>query len=257
MAGTAKKSDPKLWEKVKKDVTRSSKGGKPGQWSARKAQMAVQEYNMLGSSCRLLRSGSTTGAVRAGFLWGGGGRAGSPVDKSDPKLWEKVKKDVTRSSKGGKPGQWSARKAQMGGAGHVGLLLSSASIWQHNRGGAGRVPLGWRWTRNPARTAPVVLPDRSRRQEEPNMAGTAKKSDPKLLAVPAMLGSSCRLLRSGSTTGAVRAGFLWGGGGPNMAGTAKKSDPKLWEKVKKDVTRSSKGGKPGQWWWLSDDFLPS
>lgn len=44
MAGTAKKTDPKLWEKVKKDVTRSSKGGKPGQWSARKAQMAVQEY---------------------------------------------------------------------------------------------------------------------------------------------------------------------------------------------------------------------
>ncbi|MGE7417519.1 hypothetical protein [Methylobacterium tarhaniae] len=44
MAGTAKKTDPKLWEKVKKDVTRSAKGGKPGQWSARKAQMAVQEY---------------------------------------------------------------------------------------------------------------------------------------------------------------------------------------------------------------------
>ncbi|KMO34582.1 DUF5872 domain-containing protein [Methylobacterium aquaticum] len=44
MAGTAKKTDPKLWDKVKKDVTRSSKGGKPGQWSARKAQMAVQDY---------------------------------------------------------------------------------------------------------------------------------------------------------------------------------------------------------------------
>lgn len=44
MAATAKKTDPKLWDKVKKDVTRSSKGGKPGQWSARKAQMAVQEY---------------------------------------------------------------------------------------------------------------------------------------------------------------------------------------------------------------------
>lgn len=41
---SAKKSDPKLWEKVKKEVTRSSKGGRPGQWSARKAQMAVQEY---------------------------------------------------------------------------------------------------------------------------------------------------------------------------------------------------------------------
>ena len=44
MSGTAKKTDPKLWDKVKKNVTRSSKGGKPGQWSARKAQMAVQDY---------------------------------------------------------------------------------------------------------------------------------------------------------------------------------------------------------------------
>ena len=48
MAGTAKKSDPKLWERVKERVTRSSKGGKPGQWSARKAQMATQEYKAEG-----------------------------------------------------------------------------------------------------------------------------------------------------------------------------------------------------------------
>ena len=44
MAGTAEKSDPKLWDKVKTEVTKGDKGGKPGQWSARKAQMAVQEY---------------------------------------------------------------------------------------------------------------------------------------------------------------------------------------------------------------------
>jgi hypothetical protein len=44
MSATAEKTDPKLWEKVKKKVTKSAKGGKPGQWSARKAQMAVQEY---------------------------------------------------------------------------------------------------------------------------------------------------------------------------------------------------------------------
>jgi hypothetical protein len=48
MAGTAKKTDPKLWEKVKKDVTKSDKGGKPGQWSARKAQMASAEYKKEG-----------------------------------------------------------------------------------------------------------------------------------------------------------------------------------------------------------------
>lgn len=44
MSSSAKKTDPKLWEEVKKEVTEGDKGGKPGQWSARKAQMAVQEY---------------------------------------------------------------------------------------------------------------------------------------------------------------------------------------------------------------------
>ncbi|WP_411902170.1 hypothetical protein [Methylorubrum thiocyanatum] len=50
MSGTAKKTDPKLWDKVKKEVTQSSKGGKPGQWSARKAQMATSEYKKEGGS---------------------------------------------------------------------------------------------------------------------------------------------------------------------------------------------------------------
>ncbi len=44
MAKGAEKTDPKLWEKVKEAVTEGDKGGKPGQWSARKAQMAVSEY---------------------------------------------------------------------------------------------------------------------------------------------------------------------------------------------------------------------
>ena len=48
MSETAKKTDPKLWERVKKKVTKSAKGGKPGQWSARKAQMATQEYKREG-----------------------------------------------------------------------------------------------------------------------------------------------------------------------------------------------------------------
>jgi hypothetical protein len=44
MSETAKRDDPELWEKVKQEVTASDKGGKKGQWSARKAQLAVQEY---------------------------------------------------------------------------------------------------------------------------------------------------------------------------------------------------------------------
>ncbi len=45
---TAKKTDPELWEKVKQETTEGGKGGKPGQWSARKAQMAAQEYKKEG-----------------------------------------------------------------------------------------------------------------------------------------------------------------------------------------------------------------
>ena len=44
----AERTDPDLWETVKKEITDSDKGGEPGQWSARKAQMAVQEYKKRG-----------------------------------------------------------------------------------------------------------------------------------------------------------------------------------------------------------------
>ena len=44
----AKRTDPDLWDEVKKEATDSDKGGELGQWSARKAQMAVQEYKKRG-----------------------------------------------------------------------------------------------------------------------------------------------------------------------------------------------------------------
>lgn len=37
MAGTAQKTNPKLWEKVKAKITKGTKGGSAGEWSARKA----------------------------------------------------------------------------------------------------------------------------------------------------------------------------------------------------------------------------
>lgn len=52
MAETAKKTDPKLWELVKRKVTHSDKGGKTGQWSARKAQMATAAYKKEGGGYR-------------------------------------------------------------------------------------------------------------------------------------------------------------------------------------------------------------
>lgn len=48
MASSAERSDPALWDRVKKEVTDGDKGGDPGEWSARKAQMAVQRYKAEG-----------------------------------------------------------------------------------------------------------------------------------------------------------------------------------------------------------------
>lgn len=45
---TAKKSNPKLWERIVARIKAGSKGGRPGQWSARKAQLAVLEYKKAG-----------------------------------------------------------------------------------------------------------------------------------------------------------------------------------------------------------------
>ncbi len=45
---SATKTDPELWEQVKQEITEGDKGGDPGQWSARKAQMSVQEYKRRG-----------------------------------------------------------------------------------------------------------------------------------------------------------------------------------------------------------------
>ena len=48
MAQAARKTDPALSERVKAGVTASDHGGQAGQWSARKAQIAVQVYRRAG-----------------------------------------------------------------------------------------------------------------------------------------------------------------------------------------------------------------
>jgi len=45
---TAVRTDEALWQKIVKEVTAGTKGGKAGQWSARKAQMAVANYKAAG-----------------------------------------------------------------------------------------------------------------------------------------------------------------------------------------------------------------
>lgn len=52
MSKTAERTHPELWEKVKAELRDSEKGGKAGEWSARKAQLAVQEYKKRGGGYR-------------------------------------------------------------------------------------------------------------------------------------------------------------------------------------------------------------
>jgi hypothetical protein len=50
MGKPAERTNPELWEKIKAELKRGSKGGKAGEWSASKAQLAVQEYKKRGGS---------------------------------------------------------------------------------------------------------------------------------------------------------------------------------------------------------------
>ena len=47
---------PELRDKIKAQVTKGDKGGNPGQWSARKAQLVTQEYEKEGGSYKKPRN---------------------------------------------------------------------------------------------------------------------------------------------------------------------------------------------------------
>ena len=44
----SKYTKPELRERIKDRIMKSSKGGKPGQWSARRSQMLAKEYERAG-----------------------------------------------------------------------------------------------------------------------------------------------------------------------------------------------------------------
>lgn len=56
---------PELRERIKNRVMASGKGGKPGQWSARKAQIVAQEYKKAGGGY----SGSKTSKQKSLSKW--------------------------------------------------------------------------------------------------------------------------------------------------------------------------------------------
>lgn len=57
---TAKKSNQALWKRIVARVKDGSQGGKPGQWSARKAQIATQRYKKAGGGYKGKKSSSNS-----------------------------------------------------------------------------------------------------------------------------------------------------------------------------------------------------
>ena len=60
MAKTAKKKNPGLWKRIVARVKAGTKGGKKGQWSARKAQIATVRYKKAGGGYSGKKSSSNS-----------------------------------------------------------------------------------------------------------------------------------------------------------------------------------------------------
>lgn len=60
MAKSAKKKNPGLWKRIVARVKAGTKGGKKGQWSARKAQIATARYKKAGGGYSGKKSSSNS-----------------------------------------------------------------------------------------------------------------------------------------------------------------------------------------------------
>ena len=91
MAATAKRTDPKLWEKVKARVMRGTKGGDAGEWSARKAQLAVQEYKKAGGGYEGRKAADNQLSQWTKEEWGT--RSGKPSGKTGERYLPKAARE--------------------------------------------------------------------------------------------------------------------------------------------------------------------
>jgi hypothetical protein len=80
MAATAARTKPALWEQVKREIMQGERGGRPGQWSARKAQLAVQIYKKRGGGYAGRRSADNHLRQWTGENWGT--KSGAPSGRT-------------------------------------------------------------------------------------------------------------------------------------------------------------------------------
>ena len=111
---TAKRSNPKLWEKIKKQVLRGNKGGVPNKWSARKAQLSIMKYKSSGGKYIGKKSKCNSITKWTKEKWGYIGGKGSNYKKHKGRYLPEVvrknlskkEKEIENKRKGSKRGKW-------------------------------------------------------------------------------------------------------------------------------------------------------
>ena len=89
---TAKRRDPKKWSRIKASVKAGSKGGRAGQWSARKAQLAVQRYKKAGGGYKGKKSGKSSLSKWTKQKWGT--KSGKPSGKTGERYLPKKAREA-------------------------------------------------------------------------------------------------------------------------------------------------------------------
>ena len=110
----AKKSNPALWDRVVSSVKAGSKGGDAGQWSARKAQLAVAKYKDAGGKYSGKKSESNSLSKWTKQEWGT--KSGKPSSETGERyLPEKAIKSLSSAEYAAT----TRAKRQGGGTGNV------------------------------------------------------------------------------------------------------------------------------------------
>ncbi len=112
MSTIAIKSNPKLWEEVKKKVIKGSFGGPPGKWSARKAMLAVSEYKRRGGGYKGKKSPRNSLTKWSKEKWdyispqGRKSKKGRYLPERVRKMLTSREKEMENKRKGSRRGQW-------------------------------------------------------------------------------------------------------------------------------------------------------
>jgi len=98
---SATKTKPKLWKRIVASVKSGSKGGRSGQWSARKAQIATARYKKAGGGYRGKKSSSNKLTKWSKQKWDyvSKGDKKKPRAKRGRYLPESVRKSLSKSEK--------------------------------------------------------------------------------------------------------------------------------------------------------------